>query len=177
MTKIAGSGFIFQSHGSVPKCHGSTTLVSITISCVADGEEYVGEDQTVYEEQKFIFVRLSVLREYLRCVIQHCPTYKVTLFNYTVSKIMLQVPVPMLVINRSKIKSTASAVAKSSVADPVPGSGAFLTLDPGYGVGFFRIPDPGSKTHIFYSLITNFWVKSTIILSALAKKISLPVQI
>ncbi|XP_023328403.1 5'-3' exoribonuclease 2 homolog [Eurytemora carolleeae] len=31
-----------------------------------DGEDYVGEDQKIYEEQKFIFVRLSVLREYLR---------------------------------------------------------------------------------------------------------------
>ena len=31
-----------------------------------DGEDYVGEDTKVYEEQKFIFVRLSVLREYLR---------------------------------------------------------------------------------------------------------------
>ncbi len=37
----------------------------------------------------------------------------------------------------------------NSVADPdpgsgvwVPGSGAFLTLDPGSGIGFFRIPDP-----------------------------------
>jgi hypothetical protein len=30
------------------------------------------------------------------------------------------------------------------VADPDPGSGAFLTLDPdpGSGIGFFRIPDP-----------------------------------
>ena len=27
-----------------------------------------------------------------------------------------------------------------SVADPDPGSGAFLT--PGSGIGFFRIPDP-----------------------------------
>jgi len=51
----------------------------ITKSCVADGEEYVGEDQTVYEEQKFIFVRLSVLREYLRFVIQHFPTYKASI--------------------------------------------------------------------------------------------------
>jgi hypothetical protein len=32
----------------------------------------------------------------------------------------------------------------SSVADP--GSGAFLTLDPGSGIGFFRISDPGSQT-------------------------------
>ncbi len=30
----------------------------------------------------------------------------------------------------------------TSVADPDPGSGAFLT--PGSGIGFFRIPDPGS---------------------------------
>jgi hypothetical protein len=32
-----------------------------------------------------------------------------------------------------------------SVADPDPGSGAFLTLDPdpGSGIGFF--PDPGSR--------------------------------
>ena len=31
-----------------------------------DGGEYVGEDIKVYEEQKYIFVRLSVLREYLK---------------------------------------------------------------------------------------------------------------
>ncbi len=31
-----------------------------------------------------------------------------------------------------------------SVADPDPGSGAFLTLGPGSGTGFFRISDPGS---------------------------------
>jgi hypothetical protein len=36
-----------------------------------------------------------------------------------------------------------------SVADP--GSGAFLT--PGSGIGLFRIPDPGSLTHIFESLV------------------------
>jgi hypothetical protein len=44
-----------------------------------------------------------------------------------------------------------------SVADS--GSGAFLTLDPGSGIGFFRIPDLGSQTHIFDGLMTNFWVK------------------
>ncbi len=32
---------------------------------------------------------------------------------------------------------------KSSVADPDPGSGAFST--PGSGIGFFRIPDLGSR--------------------------------
>ncbi len=37
------------------------------------------------------------------------------------------------------------------VADPDPGSGAFLTLN------------PGSQTHILDILMTNFWVKSTII--------------
>ncbi len=52
---------------------------------------------------------------------------------------------------------------------PGPGSGAFLTLDLGSGIGFF--PDPGFKTHIFDSLMT-----STIILSVLLKKFSLPVQ-
>jgi hypothetical protein len=56
-----------------------------------------------------------------------------------------------------------------SVADPDPGSGAFLT--PGSGIGFFRIPypgsripDPGSQTHTFDSLVTIFWAKSSIIL-------------
>jgi hypothetical protein len=29
-----------------------------------------------------------------------------------------------------------------SVADPNPGSGAFLSLDPGSGIVFFGIPDP-----------------------------------
>jgi hypothetical protein len=48
--------------------------------------------------------------------------------------------------------------------------------DPGSGIGFFRIPDLGSQTHIFDSPMTNFWVISAIILSVLSKKISLPVQ-
>jgi hypothetical protein len=29
-----------------------------------------------------------------------------------------------------------------SVADPIPGSGVFFTLDPESGIGFFWIPDP-----------------------------------
>ncbi len=46
-------------------------------------------------------------------------------------------------------------------------------VDPGSRNRFF--PDPGSQTHIFECLTwPNFWVKSTIILSVLAKKISLP---
>ncbi len=42
-----------------------------------------------------------------------------------------------------------------SVADPDPGSGAFLTLDqdPGSGIGFFRIPDPNP---IFLELSDKF---------------------
>jgi hypothetical protein len=44
-----------------------------------------------------------------------------------------------------------------------PGSGAFLA--PGS-----RISDPGSQAHIFKSLVTIFWVKSTKILGELAKK-------
>jgi hypothetical protein len=44
----------------------------------------------------------------------------------------------------------------NSVADPDPVP--FLTLD------------PGSQTHIYDSLMKHFWVKSTIILSVLAKK-------
>jgi hypothetical protein len=43
----------------------------------------------------------------------------------------------------------------TSVADPDPGSGAFLT--PGSGIGFFRIPD---QTHIFESLVTIYWVEN-----------------
>ncbi len=48
-----------------------------------------------------------------------------------------------------------------------PKYGAFLTLDPGQV--FFQIPDLGSQTHIFDSLMTNFRVKNTIILSVLAE--------
>ncbi len=51
------------------------------------------------------------------------------------------------------------------------GSGirAFLTLTPGSRIGFFQIPDPRSKTYIFESLLTDFWVKSSKILSKLAQ--------
>ncbi len=52
-----------------------------------------------------------------------------------------------------------------SVEDP--GSGAFLTLDPGSWIGFSR----SQNTNPYFWLMTNFWVKSTKILSVLAKKI------
>jgi hypothetical protein len=39
----------------------------------------------------------------------------------------------------------------ASVADPDPGSGIGAFLTPGS-----RIPDPGSQTHIFESLVTIF---------------------
>ncbi len=47
-----------------------------------------------------------------------------------------------------------------------PGSDAFLTPGPGIRNRFF--PDPGSQTHIFESLVTIFWVISSIILGKLA---------
>ncbi len=49
-----------------------------------------------------------------------------------------------------------------------PGSGAFT---PGSGIrnGFFRIPDTRSQSHIFESIVTIFWVKSSIILWKLAQ--------
>ncbi len=51
-----------------------------------------------------------------------------------------------------------------SVADPDPGSGAFLTPGSRIRNRFFpdpgsRIPDPRSQTHIFESLVTIFWGK------------------
>jgi hypothetical protein len=49
-------------------------------------------------------------------------------------------------------------------------------LTPGSGIGFFRIPDlgsrisdPGSQTHIFEGLATIFWVKTSIILGKLGQ--------
>ncbi len=58
--------------------------------------------------------------------------------------------------------SFQSVPDSDSVADPDPGSGAFLTPVSGIRNRFF--PDPGSQTHIFESLETIFWVKSSIIL-------------
>jgi len=52
--------------------------------------------------------------------------------------------------------------------NPVFGSGSgirsLLTPDPGSEIGFFQIPDLGSKTHIFLELNDNFLVESSIIL-------------
>jgi hypothetical protein len=39
-----------------------------------------------------------------------------------------------------------------AVADPDPGSGAFLTPGPGSGIGIFRIPDLGSRIPTPYFL-------------------------
>jgi hypothetical protein len=48
---------------------------------------------------------------------------------------------------------------QTSVADPDPGSGAFLT--PGSGMGFFRIPDLGSRIPrpYFEEFFDNFFGK------------------
>jgi hypothetical protein len=51
-----------------------------------------------------------------------------------------------------------------SVADTDPGSGPFLTPGLGSGIRNRRISDPGAQTHIFESLVTIFWVKSSTIL-------------
>ncbi len=55
----------------------------------------------------------------------------------------------------------------SSVADPDPGSGAFLT--PGSGIWNRFFPDPGSQIHIFGSILKIFWVKTSTILWKLAQ--------
>ncbi len=56
------------------------------------------------------------------------------------------------------LKFKTYSILSFSVADP--GSGAFLTHGSGIRNRFF--PDPGSLAHIFESLVTIFWVKSSI---------------
>jgi hypothetical protein len=63
----------------------------------------------------------------------------------------------------SKVRPT------TSVADPDPGSGAFLT--PGSEIRNRFFPDPGSQTHLFENLMTIFWLKSSIILYGNSLKI------
>ncbi len=67
-----------------------------------------------------------------------------------------------------------NCTAYLSVADPDPGSGAFLTPGSGIRYRFFpdpgsRISDPGSQDHIFKTFLTIFLVKSSIILWKLAQ--------
>ncbi len=58
----------------------------------------------------------------------------------------------------------STGTVQSGVADPDPGSVAFLTPDPGFETGF-----SGSFImHIFDSSVTNFGVKNAIIFSELA---------
>ncbi len=56
------------------------------------------------------------------------------------------------------MKMKAVPIFFFSVADPDPGSGAFLTPGPGSGIGFFRIPDLGSRipNSYFCELSDNF---------------------
>jgi hypothetical protein len=51
------------------------------------------------------------------------------------------------------------SVLFSSVADPDPGSGAFLTLDRGSGMFKKQDLDPGSGSRMNMSLETIYWVK------------------
>ncbi len=68
------------------------------------------------------------------------------------------------------------SVLRIRIRDPDWGLFDHWIRDPGSGIGLFRIPDPrsripdpGSQTHIFESLVTTFWVKSSIILWNLAQ--------
>jgi hypothetical protein len=70
------------------------------------------------------------------------------------------------------IFGSTPAVLRIRIRDP--GVGAFLTPGSGIRNRFIpdpgsRIPDPGSQTHSFESLVTTFWVKSSIILCNLAQ--------
>jgi hypothetical protein len=56
-------------------------------------------------------------------------------FSFWVNNLRYLAKLPQ--IDKSELKPVIT-----SVADPDPGSGAFLPLDPGSGMGFFRIPDP-----------------------------------
>ncbi len=58
-------------------------------------------------------------------------------------------------------KQFLKILTETSVADPGPGSGAFLTpgseiRDPEKTYSGSLIPDPGSQIHIFESLVTIF---------------------
>jgi hypothetical protein len=48
-------------------------------------------------------------------------------------------------------------VLRIGIRDSVP-------FDPWTGIRNMIFPDPGSQPHMFWSLVTNFWVKSAIIL-------------
>jgi hypothetical protein len=63
---------------------------------------------------------------------------------------------------RIRIRDSGSGIRcllDPRIRDPGSEIGLFRIPDPGS-----RIPDPGSQTHIFESLVTTFWVKSSIIL-------------
>ncbi len=60
-------------------------------------------------------------------------------------------------LNAKFLHSLQFKESHKCVVDSDPGSGAFLT--PGSGIRNRFIPDPGSQTHIFKSLVTIFWVK------------------
>jgi hypothetical protein len=78
---------------------------------------------------------------------------------------------------RNRIHSTgffASSCMQFSVADPGFGIQCLFDpwiRDPGTGIGFFRIPDLWSRipNPYFESLVTFFWVKSSIIRRKLAQ--------
>ncbi len=74
-----------------------------------------------------------------------------------------------LEISPDPLRSESEPLLKISVADPDPGSGAFLTPKSEIRNRFFpdpgsRIPDPRSQTNNFDYLVTTFWVKFSIIL-------------
>ncbi len=65
----------------------------------------------------------------------------------------------LALMKRPSVRLCLFLSRRNSVADPDPGSGAFVTL--GSGIGFFRIPDLGcpvceSQTHIFRKAGDNF---------------------
>jgi hypothetical protein len=70
--------------------------------------------------------------------------------------------VHMTFVKSAPKKSFAQKTDYFSVADPDPGSGAFLT--PGSGIRNRFFPEPGSQTHIFESILKIFWVKTSTIL-------------
>jgi hypothetical protein len=87
------------------------------------------------------------------------PFIGLTRFFFVIGRLCISNNVPYPTVLRIRIRCLFA-----------PGSGIRSLFAPGSGIRNRFFPYPGSQIHTFDSLITYFWVKTTIILSVLANQ-------
>ncbi len=133
---VCGQKFLARPTG-LKTCSGSGISVMLRPGRLLDDEWYGGGGTVQGAQDDGQPPRLQLLLQAAGQVVEQL---LLQLLHPRVVLLLLTAVLLLCQLCRDETAEISTKTIAGSVADPDPGSGAFLT--PGSGIGFFRIPDP-----------------------------------